>query len=74
MSWTNKADSPAAADDPGRGSGAQKASDQAYDAEKDQSDNVESVADADDAYDVDDDELDEDNFDGDDPHSDSYDE
>lgn len=71
--WTNKADSPAAVGHPGRGSGAQKASDQACDAENDQSDNVESVADEDDEYGVDDDELGENDFDRDDPDSDSYD-
>lgn len=71
--WSNKADARAASD-PARGVGAQKPSDQGYDAQNDQRGDVEAVADTDDEYDVDDsDELSEDDFDGDDSDSDSYD-
>jgi len=72
--WSKKADAGAKGNDAGRGSGAQKASDQADEAEDDKHDNVESVADTDEEYDPDDgDELDEEDFDDEDADDDSYD-
>ena len=64
--WINKADA--------RDVGAEKPSDQGYEAQNDQRGDVNALADTDDEYDVDDsDGLSEDDFDGDDLDSDSYD-
>ena len=72
--WSNKAEAGAAKTDPARDSGARKASDQANDAEGDKPDDVQSVADTGDAYDVGgDDDMDDDDFDPEDSDNDSYD-
>jgi hypothetical protein len=61
--WSNKADARDAASDPARGIGAEKPSDQGYDAQNDQRGDVNTLADTDDEYDVDDsDELSEDDL------------
>jgi len=71
--WSNKA-AVAATSDPARGSGVQKASDQADEAEDNKHDNVQTVADTDDEYDHGgDDDLDEEDFDDEDADDESYD-
>src|ERR1051326_3436649 len=71
--WSKKADAGATGNDAGRGSGAQKASDQPDEAEHDRAGDIKSVADTDDEYDFEDADLEDEDFDIEDSDSESYD-